>query len=87
MKILTHCNAGWLAFVDIGQAYGEDGQLLPWELMPEDVRRAVAAWNACDGIETAELEAMNPGTFPRDCPCGGWAISSNSEVTPEKFGC
>ena len=29
-----------------------------------DVRRAVAAWNACEGIPTEELQTMAPGAFP-----------------------
>lgn len=29
-----------------------------------NARRAVAAWNACEGIQTEELQAMAPGSFP-----------------------
>lgn len=38
-----------IAFVDIGEAYDEDGCLLPLKEMPEDCRRALA------GIEVEEL--------------------------------
>lgn len=38
-----------IAFVDVAQAYDQDGHLLPIHEMPEDVRRAIA------GIEVEEL--------------------------------
>ena len=38
-----------IAFADIAQAYGADGNLLPVPQMPEDIRRALA------GVEITEL--------------------------------
>lgn len=40
---------GRLALVDVGQAYSPNGKLLPFDQMPEDVRRCIA------GVETEEL--------------------------------
>jgi hypothetical protein len=37
------------ALLDVGQAFGADGRLLPLQDMPEDVRRAIA------GVEVEEL--------------------------------
>ncbi len=47
-----------IAFLDIGQAFGPDGDLLPLHLMPEDVRRAIA------GIEVASLNVDGDGKGP-----------------------
>jgi len=45
-----------------------------WSATQEaNMRRIVAAWNACQGIPTADLEAMAPGAFPR-----GLTVRSNA---------
>jgi S-methyl-5-thioribose-1-phosphate isomerase len=75
MRILTHCNAGWLAFVDWGSALapvyaakrqGKDVFVFVDETRPRCQGARLTAWElGCEGVEHAVIADNAAGHFMR----------------------
>lgn len=72
MKVLTHCNAGWLAFVDIGsataplyeaQAQGKDFHVFCDETRPRSQGATLTAWELAQQKVSHQVIADNAAGF------------------------
>lgn len=50
-----------IAYADLGQAYGPDGQLLPFAEMPEEIRRVIAGSKVFEEFEGQGSERVKVG--------------------------
>ena len=82
MKILTHCNAGWLAFVDIGtatapmyaaQAQGKNFHVFCDETRPRSQGATLTAWELAQAWPDSTLVAVH-GAEGADFHAGPSAI-------------